>query len=62
MTEFSKMRHKMGYSMKQVSRLYGIPYATIQKWEYGQTETKDYILKMMWELYKYKKNEFDSRL
>lgn len=49
---FKELRHRMGLTQVQVSRIYGIPYSTIQKWEAGITKPADYILKMMWELYK----------
>lgn len=51
---FKELRHKMGLTQTQVSRIYEIPYSTIQKWEAGINKPADYILKMMWELYKAK--------
>lgn len=48
---FKELRHRMGLTQVQVSRIYGIPYSTIQKWEAGISKPADYILKMMWELY-----------
>lgn len=62
MMTFKEMRQKMGLTKAQVSRIYGIPYSTLQKWEYGDNKPADYILKMMWELYQYKQKTFDSLL
>lgn len=49
--DFKELRHKMGLTQTQVSKVFGIPYSTIQKWEHGHCVPADYILKMMWEIY-----------
>lgn len=59
---FKELRHRMGLTQTQVSRIYGIPYSTIQKWEAGIAKPADYILKMMWEIYKLRKESIDSLL
>ena len=51
---FKELRHKMGLTQRQVADVYKIPYSTIQKWEHGITNPPDYVLRMMWELYKMK--------
>ncbi len=59
---FKDMRHKMGLTQRQVSDIYRIPYSTIQKWEHGICVPPDYVLKMMWELYKLRNKDFDRIL
>lgn len=59
---FKEMRQKMGLTQKQVSDIYQIPYSTIQKWEHGICVPPDYVLKMMWDLYEYRKKDFDTLL
>lgn len=48
---FKEMRQKMGYTLTQISKIYDIPYSTLQKWEYGVNEPPKYVIQMMWELY-----------
>lgn len=58
---FKEHRQKMGLNLAQMSRLFGIPYSTLQKWEYGIHIPADYIMNMMWEIYNLRKQEgFDS--
>lgn len=59
---FKDMRHKMGYTLTDVSKVYGIPYSTLQKWEYGISEPPEYVLRMMVDLYMINKESFDSLL
>lgn len=49
---FKQVRQKMGLTMAQVSKIFNIPYSTIQKWEHGVNAPADYVLEMMWEIYK----------
>lgn len=51
---FKELRRKMGLTQRQVANVYNIPYSTIQKWEHGVSTPPDYVLTMMWELYKAK--------
>lgn len=51
---FKELRRKMGLTQRQVANVYDIPYSTIQKWEHGVNTPPDYVLTMMWELYKTK--------
>lgn len=60
--KFKEMRQKMGYTLAQMSRIYRIPYSTLQKWEYGLNEPPQYVIEMMWELYSIRKDAFDSLL
>lgn len=62
MNEFVKMRQKMGLTLSQIQRIYGVPYSTLQKWEHGIYKPSDYVLKMMWDLYEYRKKDFDTLL
>lgn len=48
---FTEIRQKMGLTMAQVSKIYDIPYSTVQKWEHGVNAPADYVLKMMWDIY-----------
>lgn len=59
MNEFKTMRHKMGLTLIQLHKIYGIPYSTLQKWEYGDNKPADYVLKMMWEIYQIHTKNFD---
>lgn len=49
--DFKELRHKMGLTQTQVSKVFGIPYSTIQKWEHGINNPPKYVLTMMMELY-----------
>lgn len=60
MTDFARMRHKMGLTLKQVSNIFEIPYNTVQNWEYGFTNPPRYTLKLIWEAWQHKKNHLDG--
>lgn len=59
---FKELRHKMGFTVTQCSKVFGIPYSTLQKWEHGYTKPADYVLTMMWDLYQYRKSDIASML
>ena len=59
---FVELRHKMGLTQRQVSKIYNIPYSTIQKWEHGINQPPQYVLEMMWELYDVRKNDLENLL
>lgn len=61
MSNFSNLRHEMGLTSIQISKIYGIPYNTVQNWEHGYTSPPDYVLRMIRDVWKYKyKKSFDS--
>ena len=45
--QISKKRKELGYSMKEVSTLLGIPYRTWQDWESGQRPCPSYTEKLI---------------
>lgn len=47
MNDFKKFRISTGLTIKQVSKLYKIPYRTVQNWEYGITEPPDYVFRLI---------------
>lgn len=58
--KFKEMRQKMGFTLTQVSKIFGIPYSTLQKWEYGLNEPPKYVMKMMWVLYEVYTKDLDE--
>lgn len=47
MSEFKKIRKSMGLSLKTFSKMYDIPYRTVQNWEYGINEPPDYVIRLI---------------
>lgn len=46
-TEFKKLREKSEMNMTKFSSFFGIPYRTVQTWEYGERKCPSYVLRMM---------------
>lgn len=47
MSNFKQFRKSTGLTLKQFSKLYKIPYRTLQNWEYGLTEPPHYVFKLI---------------
>lgn len=43
----SELRNEAGLSRVEMSRVYGIPVATLECWEYGSRELKGYIRELI---------------
>ena len=44
---FKELREQSGMTRTQFAEYFGIPYRTIQDWELGNRECKDYVLALM---------------
>lgn len=47
MMAFKELREGSGMNKKQFAEYFEIPYRTIQDWELGNRECKDYIIALM---------------
>lgn len=44
---FKELRQASGMNMTEFAKYFNIPYRTIQKWEMGERECKEYWLELM---------------
>jgi transcriptional regulator with XRE-family HTH domain len=44
---FKELREQSGMNKTQFAEYFGIPYRTIQNWEYGERECPEYLLDLM---------------
>lgn len=44
---FKELREQSGMSRTQFAEYFGIPYRTVQDWELGNRECKDYLIELM---------------
>ncbi len=44
---FKDLRESSGMNMRQFGIYFGIPYRTIQDWEYGKRVPPEYVLNLM---------------
>lgn len=44
---FKELRELSGMSLKKYADYFGIPYRTVQDWEYGNRKCNDYIIELM---------------
>lgn len=47
MNDFKKFRESAGITIKQFSKMYGVPYRTVQNWEYGLSKPPDYVFRLI---------------
>lgn len=47
MNTFKELRERSGMSMTEFAAFFGIPYRTIQDWEYGNRKCNEYIVDLM---------------
>lgn len=47
MNDFRRFRKTTGLNLRQFSKMYGIPYRTLQNWEYGIAKPPDYVMKLI---------------
>lgn len=44
---FKELRERSGMNMTEFAAYFGINYRTVQRWEYGERQCPDYLLKLM---------------
>lgn len=47
MNEFKEFRMLTGMRLTEFSKIYKIPYRTLQNWEYGISKPPEYLINMM---------------
>jgi DNA-binding transcriptional regulator YiaG len=45
--EFKELRLSSGMTLTEFSKYFGIPYKTLQHWEYGERKCPEYLLDLM---------------
>lgn len=48
-----QVRNATGWSQSQFAKHFDMPLRTLQRWEIGQAEPRDYVVKMMYDLLVY---------
>lgn len=59
MLTFKELRQQSGMALKEYANYFGIPYRTVQDWEYGNRRCLPYIIDLM--KYKLEKENIISR-
>lgn len=57
---FEEIREEAHLSMRDVSRMYGIPYGTWCAWEYGTRKPTEYVCRLVEQMLLHENNELDE--